>query len=268
MKERSIERIPAELEEWIRDGKRVRTDSSQPFAGMCGGLVARSNGSENGGAWCQRGAGMGTDHPGYGRCWHHEEQLGEENGALAPWVGDLTDEEWIALCGATSPGGAERHGAKVLETLYKTWEQWLQEALPPEEWFAYKTMPTDPIALLDQAIKLNRLQMARIHRWMRQETMKHNMNPVTVGGTPRSLEISQAESRLQGLDMVFARLMETRARISEAATAAKAEGVWEDLVRGMSDQEFLEMSANPDSFVRLLNRGGSSARGIGEPGEN
>ena len=83
-----------------------------------------------------------------------------------------------------------------------------------------------------------------------------------------NLEIAQAEARLERLDMVFARLMETRARISEAATAQKAEGVWEELVRGLSDADFANMSAQPDRFVHLLNQGGFDGRGIGESNDD
>lgn len=264
-RKRSVERIPPDLEKWIKDEGEVRDDPNRPFAGMCGGIVKRKNGSQNGGQWCQRAAGWNTDHPGFGRCFHHEEQgpQGDE-GALPPWTGPLTDEEWNALVGGRAPGGEMRHGAHFILKLKRTWEEWLEEALDPEELHAYKTMPTDPVTLLDQGIKLNRLAMARIQRWLARQRMVHQMNPVEVGGTPRSLEIQQAESQLLKLDTVFARLMEVRARISDAATNERSQEFLEDYIRSLPDDEFAAISAAPERLMLQLNRGARDVRGIGE----
>lgn len=266
-KERSIDRIPPDLEEWIRKGGAVRDDLTLPFAGRCGGVVQRPNGSQNdGGSWCQRGAGWGTDHPGYGRCRHHEGQY-ELEGALSPWVGPLTDEEWTALVGAMAPGGEVRHGASFIQRIRESWDQWLEASLEPEELYAYKTMPTDPLTLLDQEIKLNRLAMARIQRWLRTQRAMSDMNPWSLGGTPRSLEISQAENQLLKLSAAFARLMEVRARISEVETGERWQEMTEDVLRRMPDEEFQNLLAQPERMMLFLNQGAVRGRGIGEPEE-
>lgn len=246
------ERIPADLREWIKDGNPVREETHEPFAGLCGALVKRNNGSTNGGAFCQRAAGWGTDHKGYGRCTHHEDLPWTEG--LAPWAGPITDEEWLEITGG---GSRPTHGASHLQTIRKSWEQWLQEAIPPEEWHAYRTMSTDPLQLVDQEIRLNRLRMARIHRWLRMKRMVADHDSGGVGGTQRDLEVVQAETQLDKLSMTFARLMEVRVRISEVAQAQENQDALSDLLRDLSDEDFMKVSSDHDRFLRLLNRSGS-----------
>lgn len=246
-----VERIPPKLQQWIEDGNPIRELVSEPFAGLCGAKVKRNNGSHNGGPFCQRAAGFGTEHAGYGRCFHHEDD-GWEDG-LAPWAGPLTDEEWQVLTGG---GSRPSHGAAQLQTIQKSWEQWLQEAIPPEEWYAYKTMPTDPLLLVDQEIKLNRLRMARIQRYLRMKRMTQDYDSGGVGGMARDLDVVKAETQLDKLSMTFARLLEVRTRISEVAQASENQDALADTLRDLSDEEFMTVSSNHDRFLQLLNRSG------------
>jgi len=261
---RRLERIPEELEARILDGQDVRTSLSDPLAGLCGGIVARSNGSEStssafGGEFCTRPAGFGTDHLGYGRCMHHPEGSEGQEKALAPWCGPLTDDEWKAVLGVDGDP-SERHGARHLLVLRKSWEQWLGEAIPPEELEAYRTMPTDPITVLDQDIKLNRLMMARRLRWVRLRRMQADMNPYGLGGGDYDVQIQQAEAQIQKLSITLARLMEVRARISEVASAAKTGEALEDLLRGLSDEDFTRASsAGEGRLIQFLNDRASGA---------
>jgi len=247
-----VERIPDNLRKWIEEDGLVRVSMSEPFGGLCGGVVKRNNGNTiDGGVFCRRAAGFNTDHHGYGRCFHHDEQAHTDG--LAPWVGPLTDDEWKVLTGSES--NLPTHRSRQVLHIYRSWEEWLTDALPEDEIHAFKTMPTDPVGLLDQEIKLNRLMAARIHRWLQQERMAQNMDAMQIGGTARDLRIVQAETQLLKISATFARLMEVRARLSEVASAEENQGWMEEALRGMPQEDFSKLSSEPNRLLTFLNRG-------------
>ncbi len=246
-------RLPKELTSYIESGGLVRTSMSEPFGGLCGAIVKRNNGSTiDGGPFCRRAAGWNTPHSGYGRCSHHADNPMDEG--LAPWTGPISDEEWEVMTGR--PGMMTRtHQATHILNIKRSWDEWLEESIPPEELSAYMSMPTDPVALLDQEIKLNRLMAARIHRWIRTERMAMDMQPTHVGGTSRDLKITQAEIQLLKISTTFARLMEVRARLSEVASAEDKQTWLDDALKGLPDEEFATLSSNPERMLRFLNQG-------------
>lgn len=248
-----LDRIPEELREWIQAGGEYRADTSEPFAGCCGALVARGNGSggrEGPVQWCQRGAGEGTDHKGFGFCWHHEDHPKDEG--LGVWVGPMTEEEWKELTGAghTQP----THRARQIQVIRRSWVEYLKSTLPPDEVYAYETMGGDPVELIDQAIKINRLQYTRILMWQRRQIEAKKMDAYEVGGLPRDTAFRQSEAKLLAIDNNFARLMEVRARYSEIASAENNQAWLEDALRGMDDEQFIRLSSNHEAFMDHVNR--------------
>ena len=247
-----VKRLPKPLAAYIESGGLVRTMMTEPFGGLCGGLVKRNNGSQkDGGPYCRRAAGWNTSHSGYGRCFHHDDNSLDEG--LAPWTGPITDDEWEILTGRK--GMMTTHQAGEILNIKRSWDEWLEESIPPEELNAYRSMPTDPVALLDQEIKLNRLMAARIHRWIRVERMAQDMEPTHVGGTGRDLGITQAEIQLLKISTTFARLMEVRARLSEVASADDKQAWLDDALKALPDDEFATLSSNPERMFRFLNQG-------------
>lgn len=249
-----LERIPPFLRKWLEKGGEYRANPAEPFAGLCGSSIKRFNGSdgrEGPVQWCQRGAGDGTDHKGYGFCWLHEDQ--PLDSGLGVWVGPITKEEWARITGGVTKG-AVTHGAHQIQVIRRSWKEYLRSALPADEAYAYDTMGTDPVELLDQAIRLNRIQYARILHWQRRHIEAKRMDPYEVGGTPRDQVFRQSEAQLLRIDQTLARLMEVRARYAELASEESSQVWLDDALRGMDDEEFRRLSSDHDAFVEHLNR--------------
>jgi len=246
-----------EVEAWLLKDGPLRSEPQDAYPGRCAGEIIRKNGSEAApGDYCQRVAGWGTDHTGYGRCRHHGGDRFAKG--LPPWVGEISPEEYRRVTGGREKPSAVTHGANQLTRWKKTWHQWIEDFLPEEEVAVFNSIPTDPVTIIDQEIKFNRLMAARIHRYLKDQRMREYMDP-RLGGHVRSLEVQQAEHQLVKISGALARLMEVRARFSELASKEQAGDYLSEMMNQLSDQEFKALSGNPGALLSLVG---------GKPGVN
>lgn len=246
------------LREHIDGGGQVRDGSSvELYHGRCGGVVLRQNGSDTDlTRFCNRAAGWGTDHSRIGYCRFHEDQLGSTD-ALPPWTGDLEDEDWRLLTGGRERPGRPGEGIQILGKVKASWDDFIRQALTPEEYQVFLTMPNDPVVILDHEIKLNRLQAMRIHRQLQQLNMAAEMSPHHVGGGSVSLEVNQLQAKLVAISGVLARLMEVRHRFSELAQGDRNQEWLEQALSELPMEDFGTLSSDPRRLLRLMNRSGS-----------
>lgn len=226
------------LETYVRQGGSVRQHMDDFLAGRCGARLVRGD-SDNGGQWCQRGAGLGTDHKGLGRCSDHTDQPYSEG--LPPWAGEIPDEKWREITGGRANPGELTHGIAEIERARKTFEDQMRAALPDQDRQTYDSLSVEPVAIIDQDIKLNRTMAVRIWRFIKRR-MQMAGPGATGQGDPK---VRAAQATLIEISKVLARLMKTRLGYSELAEEKSRDDFMADLLSELPKAKFLEVAQNP-----------------------
>jgi hypothetical protein len=242
------------LAEWVQVGGLFRASPDDHMAGRCGGLLERDS-SQAGSAYCARAAGWGTDHNRIARCKHHE---GNYVDGLPPWLGDLTEEQWIWMCGAR-PAGVPALGVAPVERVRRKFEDFVRMALESEDRDVYDAVRADPVLLIDQAVKLNRVQAVKVLRWMRLRQGMLEERDTYLGGPTRDGGMERAEATLQRLDLIMARLLEIRVRYSELEDQRDRSDEVTRLLQSMSQEDFSVIRRDPSRWSQLTR--GSLPRG-------
>lgn len=245
--------LPVRIQEWIDDGGHVRKGPDDLLAGLCGAQLARGASEGDGGEWCHRGAGEGTDHKRIGRCWQHEDA--DPSVGLPPWVGELDDATWKRLTGGADRPGEVRHGAHSVPTVRKTFEEHILAALPQEDQSVFSSINVEPVTIIDQEIKLNRVMATRVWRYLRRLQQVHDLQESGPGGrgrrTPAMIDAEHTLIRLSG---ALSRLMEVRVRYSELAEERSRDDFLAEMLSEMPAEDFREAVAKPAYLQKFLDR--------------
>lgn len=229
--------FPPELVRWIQGGNPVRTDPSDPYAGRCGAFTASKSP-------CRSAAGFGTEYPGVGRCMHHPLEMDQKG--LAPWVGEVPREEWMRLTGASLPGPSGlfefEHGAQEIDKL--PFDELLARHFDSEERAWWKGLPDDPVDRLDIAIKYRFVALGRINRALARQRALHN------GVVPENKSLSY-ELTADKISQTIARLEEARAKYMDAQSGNEVRLALRDVLRGLSDEDYAAVKANPALLAQL-----------------
>lgn len=233
-----LDRLPDELREYVEAGHPVRTSADDPEAGRCGAMRARDTG------FCRRVAGWGTDHTGIGRCRRPEHA--DLHGGLAPWVGELDEEEWAEVTGANtlprnadgtfgSTHGATEYGLQPIERLF-------YKKLDPEEQEAFRLTSTDPIEVINLQIRLRQTAQFQVQRYIHALRMspEGRKNPGKVHA-----ETLGAQKVLDMITQTIARLVEGKARWKELEGQEQRDRMLRDLLGSLTFKELGEMKRNP-----------------------
>lgn len=252
-------KLPDSLEQWVEEGQLVRRSGDDVLAGRCGGILKRPNGSEvDGSRYCHRAAGLGTDHPGVGRCHFHP---GLEENGLPPWVGEVSQEEWRRMTGARGEDDMdedgsfkESHGAGVMaQRAGRSFEQIWKSYLNPEDRELWDSISVDPTQIIDHEIRTLLTMKGRILRWRREREMEKMMDPENPGGVLRDAATERAESSVRKIGQIIARLLEVRVRYSELAEAKKTDDALLGVLERLSSDDFSKIRSDPtmlSSFIR------------------
>ena len=242
-------KLQPELEAWIQSGQEVRVDPDELLAGRCGAELLRRNGSDtkDEGAstrYCHRSAGWGTGHRN-GRCRHHLETYST---GLTPWAGTVDPEEWLRITGASAHPGIEVHGASWIDVATKhtkSFEGYVRGLLDDDDRDVFDSVEVDPVRVVDSEIRLNRVQAARIYRYLQERRTAHLMDTQTVGSMTREVQEERAEAALRDLSKTLARLLEVRARYSELADSRRQDDHMRDLLKDLTPDKFAALRSDP-----------------------
>jgi hypothetical protein len=242
-------KIQPELEAWIKGGNEVRVDPDGLLAGRCGAELLRGNGSDsksegNGTRYCHRAAGWGTGFRN-GRCRHHLEHYST---GLMPWAGTVDPEEWLRITGASTHPGVAVHGAGWVDDATKhtrSFEGYIRGLLDPDDRDVFDAVEVDPVRVVDSEIRLNRVQAARLYRYLQERRTAHLMDAQVVGSTRREIEEERAEAALRDLSKTLARLLEVRARYSELADSRRQDDHMRDLLKDLPAEQFAALRSDP-----------------------
>lgn len=189
-----------------------------------------------------KAAGFGTTHPRVGRCRFHE---GSEEG-LPPWIGEMGDEEWRELTGGRERPGVANHGASTVQRrVGRGFEDLVRSLFSEEDRVVYDSVDVDPVVVIDQEVRLNRVAAYKVHRRLRELQMIQDADEYQVGGGVRDAEVRECEASLMKISSRLARLLEVRVRYSELADSRQNRDELTDLLRGLGHEEFLKLRQEP-----------------------
>lgn len=235
-----LERLPADLREWVENGGLFRSDPEDDLAYRCGAEIVASM-PERKGQHCKIPAGRGTEHKGVGRCSKHE---GEYATGLPPWIGEIPKEVWNSISAGPNRGLTHRatellHAADRPGGLRKLWIKYLDE----EDREIFEAAAQEPLELIQFLLDNTVVAMARVERMIRQERME---------GRPHSPRVMSAEAFKDRLTQTAARLIEARNNLLETQQRGNTRQAIEDMLRGLTDEEFAAMKSEPHGLTLLL----------------
>lgn len=237
----------------LENGSEVRRSPDDLLAFCCGADIQRPSGSENGGRYCTRGAGVGTDHKRVGRCFNHEDKGPREG--LPPWVGEIPDDQWKKITGGRDDPKKVTHGISELERVQKTFDEYVLDLLPDQDKGVYKSLAIEPVAIIDQAIKLNRIGVIRCLRFIRRRTQVLDLRKSGSGsGAAMDPEVRDAEMRMDKQQRTLARLMEVRVRYSELAEEQARDDFMAEFLSELPVEDWQKVQENPSYLDKFMQR--------------
>jgi hypothetical protein len=191
-----------------------------------------------------REAGWGTDHRGVGRCLHHE---GNFVDGLPVWVPE------VVLKGVR--GAVVRRTVSVPQ-VRRRFEDFVRECFEEEDREVYDAVKMDPTLIIDQEVKINRVQAVRLLRIIRNRQAMLDMDESYVGGPGTADAVIQdAQGELHALARSLARLLEVRARYTELEDSRNRSEDLTKFLEGLSPEQFAKLRTNPSSWGNLLEKG-------------
>jgi len=237
---------------YVADGGPVRTEWKGEFAGRCGAKRAFTPDDRLGPRQhCRKAAGAGTDHPRIGRCEYHEGC--DPDDGLGLWVGEIEDQAWQILnSGHTMTPGEETHGATKFEGSNRTLDQIILDLLDEQDREVYEAIHVEPVAVIDQAVKLNRVGHTRVWRYLSRRSraiaQSGRMDPT------EDPQVVSTHGMLIRFDNTLARLLEVRVRYSELAEDQSRDDFMAETLAGLSHEEFAKLAAKPWMLQKFLAR--------------